>query len=141
MQISNSSWISDIRSNGSLSKHIDLTTKTGKTYTYEVAGDPIDFIQNVKDAESVGVFVNKCFKDETLTRVDVWLRNKGGFQLPPFLFKMYDKNLKPMFDGAVLMNEAATKDKAVMAALTALAEDNFTYRSHPSGTWYISDRH
>ena len=71
MQISNSSWISDIRSNGSLSKHIDLTTKTGKTYTYEVAGDPIDFIQNVKDAESVGAFVNKCFKDETLTRGDV----------------------------------------------------------------------
>jgi len=82
MQISNSSWISDIRSNGSLSKHIDLTTKTGKTYTYEVAGDPIDFIQNVKDAESVGVFVNKCFKDETLTRVDVWLRNKGGIIEP-----------------------------------------------------------
>ena len=50
MDIKNSSWISSIRSNGSLSKHIDLTTKTGKTYTYEVAGDPIDFIQNVKDA-------------------------------------------------------------------------------------------
>ena len=71
MEITNSSWISSIRSNGALSKHIDLTTKTGKTYTYEVAGDPIDFIQNVKDAESVGAFVNKCFKDETLTKVDV----------------------------------------------------------------------
>ena len=141
MQISNSSWISDIRSNGSLSKHIDLTTKTGKTYTYEVAGDPIDFIQNVKDAESVGVFVNKCFKDETLTRVDVWLRNKGGFQLPPFFSKMYDKNLRPMFDGAVLMNEAATKDKAVMAALRSLQEQNWEFKSHPTGYWNISDKH
>ena len=70
MDITNSSWISSIRSNGALSKHIDLTTKAGKTYTYEVAGDPIDFIQNVKDAESVGVFVNKCFKDETLTQIE-----------------------------------------------------------------------
>ena len=54
---------------------------------------------------------------------------------------MFTSDLRPMFGGAVLMNETATKDKAVMAALTALAEDNFTYRSHPSGTWYISDRH
>ena len=54
---------------------------------------------------------------------------------------MFDSALRPMFGGAVLMNETATKDKAVMAALTALAEENFTYRSHPSGTWYISDRH
>tara|TARA_Y100001956_G_scaffold47236_1_gene45970 strand:- start:74 stop:238 length:165 start_codon:yes stop_codon:yes gene_type:complete len=54
---------------------------------------------------------------------------------------MFTSDLRPMFGGAVLMNEAATKDKAVMAALTALAEENFTYRSHPSGTWYISDRH
>ena len=141
MQISNSSWISDIRSNGSLSKHIDLTTKTGKTYTYEVAGDPIDFIQNVKDAESVGVFVNKCFKDETLTRVDVWLRNKGGIQLPPSFSKMYDKNLRPMFNGNVLMNEAATKDAAVMAALRSLQEQDWEFRPHPTGSWNISDRH
>ena len=69
------------------------------------------------------------------------ITSKGEIQHSPFFSKMYDKNLRPMFDGAVLMNEAATKDKAVMAALTALAEENFTYRSHPSGTWYISDRH
>ena len=71
MQISNSSWISEIRSNGSLSKHVDLTTKAGKTYTYEVAGDPMNFMKNLADAESVGSFINNCFKDETLTRVDV----------------------------------------------------------------------
>ena len=54
---------------------------------------------------------------------------------------MFASDLRPMFGGAVLMNEAATKDKAVMAALTALAEDNFTYRSHPTGRYNISDRH
>jgi len=54
---------------------------------------------------------------------------------------MYDKNLKPMFDGAVLMNEAATKDKAVMAALRSLQEQNWEFRPHPTGSWNISDRH
>ena len=54
---------------------------------------------------------------------------------------MFASDLRPMFNGAVLMNETATKDKAVMAALTALAQDNFTYRSHPTGCWDISDRH
>tara|TARA_Y100001970_G_scaffold280712_1_gene390124 strand:- start:107 stop:322 length:216 start_codon:yes stop_codon:yes gene_type:complete len=70
MEIKNSSWITNIRSNGSLSKEVDLTTKQGKTYTYTVAGDPIDFMQKVRDAESTGKFVNKCFKDGTLTRVE-----------------------------------------------------------------------
>ena len=54
---------------------------------------------------------------------------------------MFNSDLRPMFGGAVLMNESATKDKAVMAALTKLAEDDFIFRSHPSGTWNISDRH
>ena len=54
--------------------------------------------------------------------------------------QMFDSQLKPYFNGAVLMNEAATKDKAVMAALTKLAEDDFTFRSHPTGHWSISDR-
>ena len=54
---------------------------------------------------------------------------------------MFNSDLRPMFGGAVLMNESATKDKAVMAALTRLAEDDFIFRSHPSGTWNISDRH
>ena len=53
---------------------------------------------------------------------------------------MFDSQLRPYFNGAVLMNDSATKDKAVMAALTKLAEDNFTYRSRPTGTWSISDR-
>lgn len=55
---------------------------------------------------------------------------------------MFDSQLRPYFNGRVLMNDSATKDKAVMAALTKLAEDDFTYRSHPVGTgyWNISDR-
>ena len=55
---------------------------------------------------------------------------------------MYDKNLRPMFDGAVLMNETATKDKAVMAALTAMSARNFKPQEiNRYGIWYISDRH
>tara|TARA_Y200000002_G_scaffold299905_1_gene254867 strand:- start:15 stop:197 length:183 start_codon:yes stop_codon:yes gene_type:complete len=53
---------------------------------------------------------------------------------------MFNKDLTPAFGGAVLMNEAAKKDKAVMAALTKLAEDDFTFRSHPTGHWNISDK-
>ena len=69
------------------------------------------------------------------------ITSKGRFQLLPFFSKMYDKNLKPMFDGAVLMNETATKDKAVMAALRSLQEQNWEFKSHPTGDWNISYRH
>lgn len=54
---------------------------------------------------------------------------------------MFNSDLTPMFDGCVLMNESAIKDKAVMAAMTKLAEDGFVFRSHPTGSWNISDRH
>ena len=53
---------------------------------------------------------------------------------------MFNSDLTPMFDGCVMMNEASMKDKAVMAALHALYEDNFEFRSHPSDSWNISDR-
>ena len=69
------------------------------------------------------------------------ITSKGGIQLPPFFSKMYDKNLKPMFGGNVLMNEAATKDAAVMAALRSLQEQDWEFRPHPTGYWNISDRH
>ena len=67
--------------------------------------------------------------------------NKGDIQLLPSFLKMYDKNLKPMFGGNVLMNEAATKDAAVMAALRSLQEQDWEFKSHPTGHWNISDRH
>ncbi len=54
---------------------------------------------------------------------------------------MFKSDLTPEFDGCVLMNETAKHDQAVMAALTKLAEDNFTFRSHPTGSWNISDKH
>ena len=54
---------------------------------------------------------------------------------------MFKSDLTPEFNGAVLMNESARQDKAVMAALTKLAEDGFQFRSHPTGSWNISDRH
>ena len=48
--------------------------------------------------------------------------------------------LKPMFNGCVLMNDTAIKDKAVMAAMQSLADDNFEYRSIASIHYNISDR-
>ena len=53
---------------------------------------------------------------------------------------MFNSDLTPMFNGAIMMNDAAMKDEAVMLALTRAAEDNFEFRSHPSGSWNISDR-
>lgn len=57
----------------------------------------------------------------------------------PMTFK---SDLTPEFGGAVLMNEAAKKDKAVMAALRNLQEQNWEFKSHPVGTgyWNISDK-
>ena len=54
----------------------------------------------------------------------------------------FNRDLTPEFGGAVLMNESAKKDAAVMAALTALQENNWMPREVPTGgTWYISDCH
>ena len=57
----------------------------------------------------------------------------------------YNKSMNKLqkhFNGAVLMNETATKDKAVMAALTAMSARNFKPQEiNRYGIWYISDRH
>ena len=53
-----------------------------------------------------------------------------------------NKKLTPYFNGAVLMNETAAQDKAVMQALTAMSKRNFEpQRINNYGVWYISDRH
>ena len=53
-----------------------------------------------------------------------------------------NNKLTSHFNGAVLMNETATKDKAVMAALTAMSSRNFEPQEiNRYGVWYISDRH
>ena len=54
--------------------------------------------------------------------------------------RMFNSDLTPMFNGCVLMNENAIQDKAVMAALTKLAEVDFKFRSHPTGCWNISEK-
>ena len=48
--------------------------------------------------------------------------------------------LKPMFNGCVLMNDAAINDEAVMLALQSFADDNFEFKSISSEHYNISDR-
>lgn len=60
----------------------------------------------------------------------------------PDLPMTFNNDLTVEFDGAVLMNESAKRDRAVMAALTALQENNWMPREVPTGgVWHISDRH
>ena len=48
--------------------------------------------------------------------------------------------LKEMFNGCVLMNDAAINDEAVMLALQSFADDNFEFKSIDSTHYNISDR-
>ena len=43
-----------------------------------------------------------------------------------------NNNLKPMFDGRVLMNETAIHDQAVMNVLKSCSENNFEFKH----TWH-----
>ena len=55
---------------------------------------------------------------------------------------MNNKELKSFYNWQVLMNETASKDPVVRAALDAMAKRNFeTLEVATGGTWYISDRH
>ena len=49
-------------------------------------------------------------------------------------------DLKPMFNGSVLMNDNAINDQAVMNVLQYLAEDNFEFKPIDSTSYYISDK-
>ena len=56
--------------------------------------------------------------------------------------KDMNKKLTSYFNGAGLINETATKDAAVNAALTAMSARNFEPQEiNRYGVWYISDRH
>ena len=46
---------------------------------------------------------------------------------------MFNSDLTPMFDGCVMMNEAAKDDEAVMNVLTILQAEAFEFKSLPSG--------
>jgi len=52
--------------------------------------------------------------------------------------------MKTYFDGRVMMNDTASKDPAVLAALEAMQQRNWEDLKTPSGHygyWNISDRH
>ena len=54
---------------------------------------------------------------------------------------MFDNQLKPMYQGRVLMNDSALKDPVIIAVLDEMALRNFKALPNPNaGTWYISDR-
>ena len=55
---------------------------------------------------------------------------------------MFNKDLTPMYDGRVLMNQSAMKDPVIAAVLKDMQSRNFEPLPTPlPGTWYISDRH
>ena len=54
---------------------------------------------------------------------------------------MFDKQLKPIYDGRVLVNQSAMKDPVLMAVLADMAKRDFQPLEAPTGRWYISDRH
>ena len=54
---------------------------------------------------------------------------------------MFDRNLKPIYDGKVLVNQSAMNDPIVQAALKEMAKRNFAPLPTPNeGVWNISDR-
>ena len=55
---------------------------------------------------------------------------------------MFNKDLTPIYDGRVLVNQSAMKDPVLMAVLADMAKRDFEPLEHPTGgTWWISDRH
>ena len=62
--------------------------------------------------------------------------HKTGFKT------MFDKQLKPIYDGRVLVNESAMNDPIIQAVLKDMSKRNFEpQRINNYGVWYISDRH
>ena len=55
---------------------------------------------------------------------------------------MFDRNLKPIYNGRVLVNESAMNDPIIQATLKEMAKRNFEPLPTPNeGVWNISDRH
>ena len=50
-----------------------------------------------------------------------------------------NNNLKPMFNGCVLMNETAIHDKAVMNALQSCSQTNFEFKSIQADHYTFDD--
>ena len=54
---------------------------------------------------------------------------------------MFDNKLQPIYDGKVLVNKSAMQDPVLMAVLADMAKRDFEPIEHPTGRWYISDKH
>ena len=54
---------------------------------------------------------------------------------------MFNEKLQPIYEGRVLVNKSAMKDPVLMAVLADMAKRDFQPIKHPTGRWYISDRH
>ena len=54
---------------------------------------------------------------------------------------MFDNKLQPLYDGKVLVNKSAMQDPVLMAVLADMAKRDFEPIEHPTGRWYISDKH
>jgi len=55
---------------------------------------------------------------------------------------MFDRNLKPIYDGKVLVNQSAMDNPIVQATLKEMSKRNFEPQEiNNHGVWYISDRH
>ena len=54
---------------------------------------------------------------------------------------MFNKDLTPIYDGRVLVNETAMNNPVVQATLLEMSKRNFEpQRINKYGVWYISDR-
>tara|TARA_Y200000002_G_scaffold368097_1_gene360790 strand:- start:2806 stop:2973 length:168 start_codon:yes stop_codon:yes gene_type:complete len=55
---------------------------------------------------------------------------------------MFNRDLTPIYNGRVLVNDSAMQDPAVKAALAEMSKRNFEPQEiNKYGVWYISDRH
>ena len=55
---------------------------------------------------------------------------------------MFDRNLKPIYDGKVLVNQSAMDNPIVQATLKEMSKRNFEPQEiNNHRVWYISDRH
>jgi len=73
-----------------------------------------------------------------------WHLATSTHHLMPYNKDMNNKSLKSYYGGRVMMNDTASKDPVVLAALEAMQKRNWEDLKTPSGHygyWNISDRH
>ena len=73
-----------------------------------------------------------------------WYSLPSTSHLIRYYKNMNNKQLNSYYGGRVMMNDTASKDPAVLAALEAMQQRNWEDLKSPSGHyghWNISDRH